>query len=448
MEQQNLNMGISYREIIRISLPISFAILIPQLNFFINTIFLGGLGESELGLAGITGVYYLIYSSMGVGVNNGLQVLIARRAGQNRPDEIGKLFSQGLRIVFTLSAIAILITYTLLPAILKFALPDAEKVHQGVQFLQIRIWGLPFLYLFQMCNALLVGTNKSRYLPLGSAVGTIINIVLDYFFIYGVAGFPELGFNGAAWASIIAELLGGIVVVFIVRRAGKAFLVTKNRGFNWERTRLIIRQSAPLMFQHAISILSWWFFFLLIGRMPNNTRTLAISQTMRNVFGLFSIFTWALGSTTNAMVSNIIGQGRKADVMRLTGRIARLSFGVALVSCAILNLFPGAIFSLFNAKEDFLTEAVPVIRVVSVALLLMSVSVIYLNAVVGTGSSQFALLVETITIILYCIYVYLVMEVYQYSVTIGWMSEWLYWSLLLALFYWYLRSGKWKHKII
>jgi multidrug resistance protein, MATE family len=448
MERQNLQVGISYREIIRISLPISFAILIPQLNFFINTIFLGRLGETELGLAGITGVYYLIYSSMGVGINNGLQVLIARRAGQDRPEEIGKLFSQGLRIVFTLSAIAILITYTLLPAILRFALPDAEKIGRAVYFLQIRIWGLPFLYLFQMCNALLVGTNKSRYLPAGSAVATLINIALDYCLIYGAAGLPELGFDGAAWASVIAELLGGIVMVFIVRRAGRLFLVPQNRGFNWERTRLIIRQSAPLMFQHAISILSWWFFFLLIGRMPNNTRTLAISQTMRNVFGLFSIFTWALGSTTNAMVSNIIGQGRKTEVLQLTGRIARLSFGIALVSCAILNLFPGAIFSLFNAKEDFLAEAVPVIRVVSVALLLMSVSVTCLNAVVGTGSSQFALLMETATIILYCVYVYGVMEVYRLSVTIGWMSEWLYWCLLLSISYWYLRSGKWKHKII
>ncbi|MBL7728823.1 MAG: MATE family efflux transporter [Dinghuibacter sp.] len=448
MERQQLQVGISYSDILRISLPISFAILIPQLNFFINTIFLGSLGETELGLAGITGVYYLIYSAMGIGLNNGLQVLIARRAGQNLPDEIGKLFAQGVRLVLVLSLLAILITYTILPFILKQSLPDGEKTARAISFLHIRIWGLPFLFLFQMCNALLVGTNRSRYLPLGSAAGTLLNVVLDYCLIFGALGLPRLGFNGAAWASVFAEFISMGVMLLVIRSAARGMGLGIGAGFDRQRTRLILVQSAPLMFQHAISIISWWFFFLLVGRMPDNTRTLAISQTMRNVFGLFSIFTWALGSTTNAMVSNIIGQERKDQVMKLTGRIALVSLGVAMCSCLVLNLFPNAIFSLFNAQDSFVHDAVPVIRVVSAALLIMSVSVVCLNAVVGTGSSNFALAIETVAIVLYSVYVYLVMEVFQLSVTIGWMSEWLYWTTLLLLSYGYLRTGRWKKRKI
>lgn len=448
MEHQNLRLGTGYRDILRVSLPISFAILIPQLNFFINTIFLGGLGETEMGLAGITGVYYLIYSAMGIGINNGLQVLIARRAGENRPEEIGKLFAQGVRLVLFISLVAVLLTYILLPFILQHTLPDPEKAQRATRFLEIRIWGLPFLYMFQMCNALLVGINRSRYLPIGTGIGTVINIALDYCLIYGHAGLPELGFNGAAYASVFAELFSMMPMLLVVTKVGGTVNIFGNRAFNWERTRLILRQSAPLMFQHAISIIAWWFFFLLVGRMPDNTRTLAISQTMRNVFGLFSIFTWALGSTTNAMVSNVIGQGRKPEVMQLVGRIARISFGFAVLSCVILNLFPSAIFSLFRAKEDFVGEAIPVIRVVSAALLIMSVSVTCLNAVVGTGNSKFALFIETIAIILYCVYVYLVLEVFHSSVTVGWMSEWLYWTSLLVSSFLYLRSGRWMKKVI
>lgn len=448
MEHQNLRLGTGYRDILRLSLPISFAILIPQLNFFINTMFLGGLGETELGLAGITGVYYLIYTGMGMGLNNGLQVLIARRAGENRAGEIGKLFTQAVRLVLAISLVAVLLTYLLLPFILQQALPDAEKTARAVQFLHIRIWGLPFLYMFQVCNALLVGINRSRYLPIGSAIGTAINVALDYCLIYGHAGLPELGFNGAAYASVCAELFSMLPMIFIVWKVGGSVNLSGNRAFSWERTRLILRQSAPLMFQHAISIISWWFFFLLVGRMPENTRTLAISQTMRNVFGLFSIFTWALGSTTNAMVSNIIGQGRQHEVMQLVGRIARLSFGVAVCSCLVLNLFPSAIFSLFRAKEDFVGDAIPVIRVVSAALLIMSISVTCLNAVVGTGNSKYALFIETAAIVLYCVYVYITLESLHLSVTVGWMSEWLYWTSLLTLSYWYLRLGKWKKRVI
>ena len=64
------------------ALPISLALLVPQINFITNNIFLSSLGEKELASAGITGVYYLIFAVIGNGLNNGLQALIARRAGK------------------------------------------------------------------------------------------------------------------------------------------------------------------------------------------------------------------------------------------------------------------------------------------------------------------------------------------------------------------------------
>ncbi len=93
-----LQLEISHKQILKIALPISFALLVPQVNFITNNIFLGGLGERELGTAGLTGVYYLIFAAIGFGLNNGLQALISRRAGENRVEEIGKLFSQGVRM--------------------------------------------------------------------------------------------------------------------------------------------------------------------------------------------------------------------------------------------------------------------------------------------------------------------------------------------------------------
>ena len=84
----NLQLGINNRQILKLALPISFAMLVPQINFITNNIFLSGLGMEELGVAGITGVYYLIFAAIGFGLNNALQALIARRAGENRPEEI------------------------------------------------------------------------------------------------------------------------------------------------------------------------------------------------------------------------------------------------------------------------------------------------------------------------------------------------------------------------
>ena len=107
----DLQVEISNKQILKIALPIAIAMLVPQVNFVANTVFLSGLGETELGAAGITGVYYLVFALVGNGLNSGLQALIARRAGENRPHEIGKMFSQSIWIALLFAIGGIAITY-------------------------------------------------------------------------------------------------------------------------------------------------------------------------------------------------------------------------------------------------------------------------------------------------------------------------------------------------
>ncbi|MGN6400992.1 MAG: MATE family efflux transporter, partial [Flavisolibacter sp.] len=102
-----LQVDISYKQILKIALPIGLALLVPQFNFIVNNIFLGHLSEEALATASITGVYYLIFAGIGFGLNNGLQSLISRRAGENRPEEIGKIFNQGILISFAIAAFGI-----------------------------------------------------------------------------------------------------------------------------------------------------------------------------------------------------------------------------------------------------------------------------------------------------------------------------------------------------
>jgi multidrug resistance protein, MATE family len=439
---KNLQLNISYKQIFKIAIPISFAILIPQLNFFINSIFLGHIGKAELGIAGITGVYYLMFSSIGYGLNNGLQSLISRKAGENKVDEIGKLFTQGVFIALGLAVLSILVTYTILPLVLHKVLKDRYTVDTSIRFLKIRVWGLPFLFIYQMRNALLVGTNQSKYLPYGTAAETIVNIVLDYALIFGALGLPKIGFNGAAYASIIAEFTGMLVTFLIMHFKGiaKNFKLFETFSFDKQRLKIIWKQSAPIMLQHALSLSAWFIFYLLIGRMINTEMNLAISNTMRNLFGLFGVFVWALGSTTNTMVSNVLGQGKGDQIFKVIAMLRNVSLGFTLCSVLILNIFPTVIFSLFNKDTLFIINAIPVIRVVSLAMVLMSVSVVYLNTVIASGKTTVSFLIELVAIIFYLVYIYLVVEYFKLSLPVAWMSEFLYWIVLFSLSFLYLKK--------
>jgi Na+-driven multidrug efflux pump len=299
-----------------------------------------------------------------------------------------------------------------------------------------------------MRNALLVGTNQSKYLIAGTLAETLANIFFDYTLINGYWGLPRLGFNGAAYASIIAEAMGMFVVFLVIHIKGisKRFSLYGKFGFDRANTKLILDQSSPLILQHAISLISWIFFYILIEH--HGKRDLAISNTMRNIFGFFGVFTWAFAATTNTMVSNVIGQGKHDQVIYLIRKIVRISVLISLFVALILNLFPHLFLSIYSQGNEFIEDAIPVVRIVSSALVLMSFSTVWLNAVTGTGNSKITLYIEAVTIILYSIYVYLVLEVFNLPITIGWMSEWLYWSVLFASSYLYIRSGKWKGKVI
>lgn len=449
----DLRVEISTKQILKIALPISLALLVPQLNFVANTVFLGGLGETELGAAGITGVFYLVFALVGSGLNSGLQALIARRAGENRPEEIGKMFAQSIWIALGLAFINIIITY-LLGSLFLSAVLNSDTIQQEASlFISIRIFGLPFLYLFQMGNALLVGTNNSRYMKYGFMAEAVLNVFLDYGLIYGKFGLPLLGFNGAAIASVCAEAMGAVIVFAIIigKNFHTRFELFKYFRFNKSLSGLIFRQSSPLILQYILSIGAWLLFYILIensGSGDHSERPLAISNTMRTVFAIFGVSVWAFAHTSNAMVSNIIGQKRQEEVLLLVKKIAKLSIVCTAVISLILNLVPGLFLGIFSKEPAFIAEALPVLRMVSAAPLMMSVAAVCLNAVTGTANTRINLGIEIIAIIVYGLYIYLVLDVWKLSLMIAWASEFVYWTVILLLSVVYLRSGRWKNKVI
>jgi multidrug resistance protein, MATE family len=443
----SLKVHVTNKQILQIALPISAALIIPNINFITNNIFLGGLGEKELGNAGTVGVYYLIMMVSGSGLSNAIQSLISRRAGEGSVEGIHKIFTQGIRLALLFSFAWMLITWFIAPLCLRpFIKPD--NFAQEMSFLNIRIFGLPFLYMFQCGNAFLIGTLNSRYMMIGTIGEALINIFFDYVLIYGVWSFPQLGFNGAALASVIAEFAGMLIVYFVIFQKGlkKKFYLFSDLAYDKENTRAIIKISGPLVLQFSISLITWLLFFILLENYGETAK--AISNTMRNVFGIVGVFIWAFASTSNTMVSNLIGQKREDKIIPVINKIMGLSVGLTFLMVIILNVFPQAFFSLYSQGQAFTDEGISVLRVVSVGMMGMSIAAIWLNAVTGTGKTRINLLIELIAVAIYIYYIYLIMVKWHLSLTIAWTNELLYWSVIFTLAFLYIKSGRWKTKRI
>ncbi|HSN60275.1 MAG TPA: MATE family efflux transporter, partial [Ferruginibacter sp.] len=206
----------------------------------------------------------------------------------------------------------------------------------------------------------------------------------------------------------------------------------------------ILRVSVPLVTQYVLSVTTWLVFFLLIeGR---GTEAKAISNVMRNVFGLAGVFVWAFASTTSSMVSNLMGQQREDKVIALVKRIMYWSMGFCVLMCVLMNVFPVLFFRLFGQDEAFVAAGVPVIRMVSMGLLLMSMANIWLNAVTGTGKTKVNLRIEIVAISLYLMYTWYFMKINYVSLAMAWSNEFIYWSSIFLMSFFYIKSGKWKTK--
>ena len=444
---KDLRVQVNNRQILSIALPITLAILIPQINMLTNSIFLGNLSTEALGNAGITGVFYLIFAVAGHGLNNALQSVFSRYAGSGNSENFKTILAQGIRVSLQFALAGILITWFIAPYILQ-QVADPKAYPQEISFLKIRIMGLPFLYLFQMGNAFLVASLNSRYLMIGFICEALVNILLDFLLIKGRFGFPQLGFNGAAIASVIAEMVGMIVVVIVLFKTGlkKQYGLLKDFIYHKAITREILNISAPLMLQYVISVTTWLVFFILIEE-RHDPIAKAVSNTMRNVFGLVGVFVWAFAGTCNTMVSNLMGQQKEAKVLEAITRIMLWSLGLCILMCLFINIAPQQFFAMFGQREIFIEQGVPVVRVVSIGMLFMSIANIWLNGVTGTGKTRVNLAIEIVSITVYLAYTWYFMRMHYISLAMAWSNELVYWFTIFMLSFIYLRSGKWKTKI-
>jgi multidrug resistance protein, MATE family len=444
---KDLKVKVSYPQILSIALPITLAILIPQINMLTNSAFLGHYDIEALGNAGVTGVFYLIFAVAGHGLNNSLQSIFSRYAGSDNPAAFKTILSQGIRVSLQFALLGILITWFVAPFILG-AVADEKAYPQEISFLKIRILGLPFLYLFQMGNAFLVASLNSRLLIIGFMVEALINILLDYLLIQGRHGFPEMGFNGAAWASVIAEFVGMFVVLLVLIKTGlkKQYGLLHNLKYDKPISKEIIKIATPLVLQYVISVTTWLVFFILIEGL-HNANAKAISNTMRNVFGLVGVFVWAFAATSNVMVSNLMGQGKQNKVIEAITKITFLSVCFAVVMCLLVNIFPSYFFKIFGQGDAFVQEGIPVIRMVTLGLLCMSVANIWLNGVTGTGKTKVNLAIEIIAISIYLVYTFIFTKLHYTTLAMAWSNEMVYWTTIFIMSFIFFKSGKWKNEL-
>lgn len=438
----------SNKHIFKISTPILLSLLAQNVIQVIDTAFLGRVGEVELGASALAGVIYIAIYTLGFGFSMGSQILIGRRNGEGNYHKIGDIVLQGA-------------VFLLFPALLMIPLVRHGAVHwlpamfesvavanAVTEYLEWRIFGIVFAFVNIMFRAFYIGTARTKVLTVNAVVMAGVNVIFDYGLIFGNLGMPEMGIAGAAIASVIAELSSTLFLLIYTRKTVdlEKYGFRKIR-FQWSVIKKTLDISLFMMIQYLFSIGTWMLFFVFIENYMGE-RPLAVTNIIRSFYTIFTIPSQALGAVASTLVSNTIGAGKREEVMGLIRRIAFISVGVIVSVIVLVSAFPRTMIRIYTDNPSLIEDAVLPFYVLISSLPFYSIGTVLFNSVSGTGNTRTALKFEVITLIFYLAYMWFVIIHMRFSVAVAWTTEHVYWISLLILSYMYLRSGKWRQRVI
>jgi putative MATE family efflux protein len=438
----------SNKNIFIITYPILLTLVAQNIINVTNTAFLGRVGEVELGASAIGGVFYFAIFMIGFGFSQGAQILIGRRNGEKNYDQIGPIFNNALLFNFLLSVVIFAGSVKGVPLLMKLVVSSEPVYKATVAYLDWRIYGFFFAFLNAIFRSYYVGITQTRILTTSAILMAITNILFDYILIFGHFGFPRLGIEGAGISSVIAEVVTLIyVVLFTVFRADiKLYGLFQFKKVEIRTILQILDLSIFIMFQYFISISTWFVFFIFIEHMGE--RPLAVSNIGRSLYILLTIPAGALATTVNTLVSNLIGAGRKEEVVPFITRVAFISLIVISPFVLMALVFPELFAHIYTDNPDLILASIPVIKIIAIANLFFAFSFIVFNGVSGTGNTRTAFAIEFLTLFFYISYVYYTTRINPSTVDVVWMSEFVYWIFIGGLGYWYLLKGNWRKKEI
>lgn len=411
------------------------SVLIEQLINITDAIFLGHVGEVELGASALAGIWYLAIYMLGFGFSLGLQVVIARRNGEQRYTEAGRTFFQGLFFLSGLAVFLCLFSKLFSPMILSRLITSAEVYHAVIDYLDGRIWGLLFSFPFLALRSFLVGITQTKALNMAAFTAVLVNIPMNWFLIFGF----NMGISGAAIASSFAEACSlAVLAIYVLRKMDKRLY-----GLHCRLDKSVLlhvcRVSVWSMFHSFIGVASWLAFFVSIEHLGEIE--LAATNVIRSVSTLFFVIVNSLAATTGSLVSNLLGAGQKKQVVPLCNRVVRLGYAIGLPLVILALIFYHPIISVYTDSAVLMQIAhLPfVVMLLNYAFALPGY--VYINAVTGTGATRMTFIFQMITIAAYQIYLWSI-SVFSTSLSVYWTAEYLYVILLGLLSVIYL---KYKH---
>lgn len=388
--------------IMTISLPMILSLFVNNLYNFVDSIFVSRLGEDALAGISLAMPLQMIMVAMGSGLAVGLNAVISKALGEKNAEEVEKTASAA--IIMIIGAYLINAIVCLLFAKFYFVWQTKGNdviANYGLSYIRICML-LSFGQMTQwVFDRFLIATGKTPLFLATLGTASIVNLILDPIFIFGLFGFPEMGTAGAALATVIGQMSGGLLGIFLNIKYNKEIPIKFTFNISMKCVRNILRVGIPTSIIQGI--MSFMGIFI-------NAILYSFSSTAVAIYGILlkvqSMSQLVVHGVNNALIP-IIAYNYGAKKGDRINQAVKFAFCFAIICMSVvfivLETNPDKILRLFSASEQMYQIGIPAIRVMSFSIIFGAFNIIFSAIYQGFGFGTFSLYLTFVRQIIFLI---------------------------------------------
>lgn len=354
-----------YRPHVKQSWSLAYPVMLSQLSHVMvgvtDSIMVGHVGATSLAASSLANVIFNLLLLFGIGVSYAITPLVATAEGENDSTTVSDTLRHGLMIALVNGLILIVIVLLCRPLLYYLDQPE-DVVQLAIPYLSILAFSLLPVLIFQSFRQFAEGLSNTRIAMIIMLGSVMLNVLLNYLLIYGHAGLPALGLNGAGWGTLISRIAMMFAIVAYIYFA---------KQFNPYRTGLAIGNYSIKLFKRLLNIgipagmqfifevAAFDFSAIMMGWL--GTDTLAAHQIAINLATISYMTTSGLASAATIRVSNELGKRnfKKLKDVAYTLILIALVFMTlwAILFIVARNLLP----TIYIANADVIAIASPLI---------------------------------------------------------------------------------------
>ena len=380
--------------IITMSLPMMISMLVQALYNIVDSIFVSRIGESALTAVTLAFPMQNLMIAVGSGTGVGINALLSRSLGENRFDQSDAAANTGLLLAFFSAVGFLLLGLFGAKPFIAAQTDNAEIIAYGSAYLGI-VTCFSFGLLFQMTfERLLQSTGQTVYSMISQLTGAIFNIIFDPILIFGYFGFPKLGVAGAAYATVLGQMLAAVV--------GLTLNLKKNKELHFSFSRILHPQAETVKRIYSVGVPT--ILMMSIGSLMTylmNQILIGFSETAAAVFGVYfklqSFFFMPVFGMNNGLIPVLAynyGAKKKARINEALKFSVFLALGIMLTGTFVFEMFPEYLLSLFSASDEMLRIGVPALRIICTCFPVAAVCIVLGSTFQAFSQSIYSLIVS------------------------------------------------------